>query len=73
MNKRLTSIGSPHWMAPEVISCYKANKDRHGEHEEDGYDNHCDVWSLGNEHFLIESQSRICVMLYRLIQRNHGY
>ncbi|XP_023219346.1 neither inactivation nor afterpotential protein C-like [Centruroides sculpturatus] len=31
-------IGSPHWMAPEVVTCGRDYKE---------YDNRCDVWSLG--------------------------
>lgn len=39
MGKRCTAVGTPFWMAPEVIECeQKADVD---------YDNRCDVWSLG--------------------------
>nr|XP_045621607.1 neither inactivation nor afterpotential protein C-like isoform X2 [Procambarus clarkii] len=39
MDKRGTSVGTPYWMAPEVIECeQKTDQD---------YDNRCDVWSLG--------------------------
>jgi len=35
-SKRVSVVGSPHWMAPEIL------KSDHG-----GYDNKADVWSLG--------------------------
>ena len=38
-DRRSSFIGSPNWMAPEVIAC---EKDR-----TKSYDNHCDIWSLG--------------------------
>ncbi|XP_071531793.1 neither inactivation nor afterpotential protein C isoform X5 [Panulirus ornatus] len=39
MGKRNTAVGTPYWMAPEVIECeQKADQD---------YDNRCDVWALG--------------------------
>eukprot|EP00043_Microstomoeca_roanoka_P028887 m.19947 g.19947 ORF g.19947 m.19947 type:complete len:300 (-) comp8780_c0_seq1:435-1334(-) len=37
--KRSTFVGSPHWMAPEVIACEHDKKAR--------YNSLCDVWSLG--------------------------
>ncbi|KAK8728013.1 hypothetical protein OTU49_009338 [Cherax quadricarinatus] len=37
--RRNTAMGTPYWMAPEVIECeQKADHD---------YDNRCDVWALG--------------------------
>ncbi|QQP52733.1 Myosin 3, partial [Caligus rogercresseyi] len=39
LDKRHTSVGTPYWMAPEVISCEQLKT-----HE---YDSRCDVWSLG--------------------------
>ncbi|KAG7169893.1 Neither inactivation nor afterpotential protein C-like [Homarus americanus] len=39
MAKRNTAVGTPYWMAPEVIECeQKADQE---------YDNRCDVWALG--------------------------
>lgn len=39
MGKRNTSVGTPYWMAPEVVAC---------ERQLDySYDIRCDVWSLG--------------------------
>ncbi|XP_063851203.1 LOW QUALITY PROTEIN: neither inactivation nor afterpotential protein C-like [Scylla paramamosain] len=39
MGKRNTAVGTPYWMAPEVIEC---------EQKQDvDYDNRCDVWALG--------------------------
>ena len=37
--KRNTFVGSPHWMAPEVIVCENDRKAK--------YNSLCDVWSLG--------------------------
>ena len=38
--KRHTAVGTPYWMAPEVIVCeQQANRYE--------YDARCDVWSLG--------------------------
>lgn len=37
--KRHTSVGTPYWMAPEVIMC-------EGQQMME-YDSRCDVWSLG--------------------------
>ncbi|XP_065571075.1 neither inactivation nor afterpotential protein C-like isoform X2 [Artemia franciscana] len=39
MDKRNTAIGTPYWMAPEVIACDQKS--------EGGYDNRADVWSVG--------------------------
>ncbi|XP_040567832.1 myosin-IIIb [Lepeophtheirus salmonis] len=38
-DKRHTSVGTPYWMAPEVISCEQLKTH--------AYDSRCDVWSLG--------------------------
>ncbi|XP_050690144.1 neither inactivation nor afterpotential protein C-like isoform X2 [Eriocheir sinensis] len=39
MGKRRTAVGTPYWMAPEVVEC---------EQKPDvEYDNRCDVWALG--------------------------
>jgi len=59
MSRRNTSIGSCHWMAPEVVTNgiidpakSQAELDGKANDEEfqTGYDNHCDVWSLGKLH-----------------------
>ena len=39
MAKRNTSVGTPYWMAPEVIAC-----EQQLDHS---YDSRCDVWSTG--------------------------
>ncbi|KAK6642740.1 hypothetical protein RUM43_004242 [Polyplax serrata] len=39
LGKRNTSVGTPYWMAPEVIACEQQM--------EAWYDARCDVWSLG--------------------------
>lgn len=39
LGKRNTSVGTPYWMAPEVIACEQQM--------EAWYDARCDIWSLG--------------------------
>jgi myosin-3 len=39
MARRNTSVGTPYWMAPEVIACEQQL--------DQSYDSRCDVWSLG--------------------------
>lgn len=39
IGRRNTFIGTPYWMAPEVIAC--------DENPEATYDNRSDLWSLG--------------------------
>ncbi|CAH0392590.1 unnamed protein product [Bemisia tabaci] len=39
MGRRNTSVGTPYWMAPEVIACEQQL--------DSSYDARCDVWSLG--------------------------
>lgn len=39
MGRRNTSVGTPYWMAPEVIACEQQL--------DQSYDSRCDVWSIG--------------------------
>lgn len=39
MARRNTSVGTPYWMAPEVIACEQQL--------DQSYDSRCDVWSVG--------------------------
>ncbi|KAK7081389.1 Myosin-IIIa, partial [Halocaridina rubra] len=39
MDKRNTAVGTPYWMAPEVIECEQK--------QDHDYDNRADVWALG--------------------------
>lgn len=41
IGRRNTFIGTPYWMAPEVIAC--------DENPDATYDNRSDLWSLGKE------------------------
>ncbi|KAK3908653.1 Neither inactivation nor afterpotential protein C [Frankliniella fusca] len=42
MGRKSSCLGSPAWLAPEVVACSNTHQD----HSE-GYDNKCDVWSIG--------------------------
>ena len=42
ISRRNTFIGTPYWMAPEVIACDPANSASDAK-----YDNRSDLWSLG--------------------------
>lgn len=48
MDKRKTCLGSPSWMAPEVVM-----SDRVESSEPSDYDNRADVWALGMQFILI--------------------
>lgn len=55
IGRRNTFIGTPYWMAPEVIAC--------DEHPEATYDNRSDLWSLGITALeMAESQPPLCDM-----------
>ena len=48
IGRRNTFIGTPYWMAPEVIAC--------DENPDATYDNRSDLWSLGMESPRMESR-----------------
>lgn len=53
IGRRNTFIGTPYWMAPEVIAC--------DENPEATYDNRSDLWSLGITALeMAESQPPLC-------------
>ncbi|CAL8107337.1 unnamed protein product [Orchesella dallaii] len=55
IGRRNTFIGTPYWMAPEVIAC--------DENPEATYDNRSDLWSLGITAIeMAESQPPLCEM-----------
>ncbi|XP_022668479.1 serine/threonine-protein kinase mig-15-like isoform X5 [Varroa destructor] len=55
IGRRNTFIGTPYWMAPEVIAC--------DENPEATYDNRSDLWSLGITALeMAESQPPLCEM-----------
>ena len=53
--KRHTAVGTPYWMAPEVIVCeQQANRYE--------YDARCDVWSLGKPYLdKVEHYDKSCL------------
>ena len=55
LNFRNTFIGTPYWMAPEVIAC--------DENPDATYDNRSDLWSLGITAIeMAEAQPPLCDM-----------
>ncbi|XP_065177918.1 misshapen-like kinase 1 [Sycon ciliatum] len=53
IGKRNTFIGTPYWMAPEVIAC--------DQQEDASYDHRCDVWSVGITAIeMAESEPPLC-------------
>lgn len=55
IGRRNTFIGTPYWMAPEVIAC--------DEQPDATYDNRCDMWSIGITSIeMAETQPPLCDM-----------
>lgn len=55
IGRRNTFIGTPYWMAPEVIAC--------DEQPDATYDNRCDMWSIGITAIeMAETQPPLCDM-----------
>ena len=54
MAKRSTAVGTPYWMAPEVVECEQ-------KHDME-YDNRCDVWALGKAVYVcVWGRGLVCV------------
>lgn len=66
IGRRNTFIGTPYWMAPEVIAC--------DENPDATYDNRSDLWSLGITALeMAESQPPLCDLHPMRVSIRHSY